>query len=359
MKFAALQQLTGPSFCRPLAPAPRVGLRADHSRMSIRSASMRGGAGRGLSLGLAIIATMAINATAGVASSVTSASAESVKVAEGVYALRGTGGEISAENRGRVANVAFVVGTRGVVVVDTGISYREGEDILAAVKSVSSLPVVLAILTHPGQEAIFGAAAFQARGIPVLAHRAGAELIAARCETCLANLRSTLREALIAGTRVITPDRLIQGNETIDTIGRKLRIIAPDWSSSPGAIAVFDENTSTLIARTLVSIRRVPDLRDANPKGSHEAPGNIVSMRCRHLIPSYGPIGSCDDVVPLVNYLDQLERHMTGLIKEGVGLSELRNRVELPQFAGWDQYDTLHLQNANRTYLRIERSQFD
>ena len=58
-----------------------------------------------------------------------------------------------------------------VAVVNTGASYREGEDIIEAVKSISDRPILLAILTHPGQEAIFGAAAFQARGIPVLAHR--------------------------------------------------------------------------------------------------------------------------------------------------------------------------------------------
>ena len=302
---------------------------------------------------------IAIIAAACVACCIGGARAETVKVAEGVYALLGTGGEISAKNGGRITNVAFVVGTHGVVVIDTGISYREGEDILAAVRSVSSQPVVLAILTHPSQEAIFGAAAFQARGIPVLAHRAAAELIAARCETCLASLRSTLGEDVMAGTRVIAPDRLIQGNETIDTIGRTLRIIAPQWSSSPGAIAVFDESTSTLIAGTLVLIRRIPDLRDANPKSWHDALGNIESTRCRHLIPAYGPIGTCGDVAPFVNYLDELDRRVTGLIKDGVGLAELRNRCDLPQFAGWDQYDTLHPQNANRTYLRIERSQFD
>lgn len=58
-----------------------------------------------------------------------------VLVAAGVYALLGSGGEITPENGGRTANVAFIVGRRGIVVVDTGTSYREGEDIIAAVKA--------------------------------------------------------------------------------------------------------------------------------------------------------------------------------------------------------------------------------
>jgi glyoxylase-like metal-dependent hydrolase (beta-lactamase superfamily II) len=284
---------------------------------------------------------------------------EPVMVAADVYALLGSGGEVTPENGGRTANVAFVVGSRGVVVVNTGISYREGEDIIAAVQSVSKRPILLAILTHPGQEAIFGAAAFQARGIPVLAHRGNAELIAARCETCLRNLRSTLGEDRMAGTRVVEPDRLIAGDETLDLIGRPLRLIAPPWSSAPGAIAVFDEMTSTLIAGSLVSIHRIPDLRDANPKAWRDALVNIESTQCRHLVPGYGAIGSCADVAAFGHYFAELESCVGALLKQGVSLAELRNHCDLPQFARWDQYETLHPQNANRTYLRLEHSQFE
>jgi glyoxylase-like metal-dependent hydrolase (beta-lactamase superfamily II) len=286
------------------------------------------------------------------------ASAAPVPVAEGVYMLPGTGGEISSRNGGRIANVSFVVGPRGVVVVDTGISYRQGEDIIAAVKAVSDRPIMLAVLSHPDQEAVFGAAAFQDRGIPVLAHRAAAELIASRCETCLARLRSTLGEESMAQSRVIKPDRVIDRSEAIDDIGRPLRIIAPGWSSAPGALAVFDPTTSTLITGTLVSIHRIPDLRDADPAGWRDALHQMAATRCRHLIPAYGPVGTCDDIPAFLRYLDALEVRVAELLKEGTGLAELHAHCDLPEFAAWDQYDTLHAQNANRTYLRLERLQF-
>lgn len=284
---------------------------------------------------------------------------EPVRVAADVYALLGSGGEITADNGGRTANVAFIVGPRGVVVVNTGISYAQGEAIIAAVQSVSNRPILLAILTHPGQEAIFGAAAFQARGIPVLAQRSGAELIAARCATCLRNLRATLGEKAMAGTRVVVPDRLIVGDETLDLIGRPLRLIAPPWSSAPGALAVFDEMTATLIAGSLVSIKRIPDLRDAQPKAWRAALVAIEATRCRHLIPGYGPVGTCADVAAFAQYFDALDLRVAALLRQGVGLAELHDRCDLPQFARWDQYQTLHPQNANRTYLRLEGSQLE
>ncbi len=300
----------------------------------------------------------AVLAAACAAHDVRAAQPAAVMVAAGVYALLGSGGEITPDNAGRTANVAFVVGPRGVVVVNTGVSYREGKDIIEAVKSISDRPILLAILTHAGQEAIFGAAAFQARGISVLAHRSSAELIAARCDTCLRNLRSTLGEDRMAGTRVVDPDRLITGDVTLELIGRPLRLIAPPWSSAPGAVAVFDETTSTLIAGSLVSINRIPDMRDADPTGWRDALVNIETTRCRHLVPGYGPVGTCADVATFGQYFAELETRVEALMKAGVSLAELRNRCDLPQFAWWDQYETLHPQNANRTYLRLERSQF-
>ena len=162
----------------------------------------------------------------------------------------------------------------------------------------------------------------------------------------------------MAGTRVVEPDRLINGNETLELIGRPLRLLAPQWSSAPGAIAVFDEMTSTLIAGSLVSINRVPDMRDANPQAWREALMDIEATRCRHLVPGYGPIGTCADVPAFGRYFAELEARVAALMKEGVSLAELRSHCDLPQFAQWDQYETLHPQNANRTYLRLEQAQF-
>ena len=222
---------------------------------------------------------------------------EALRIAEGVYAVPpvavGAGDE-----KPRRGNVVFVIGPRGVAVIDSGISNRDGLTILSAVRKVTEQPVRLVILTHPGQDAIFGAAAFQALGIPVLMHRDAAALIASRCESCLRALKSSLGDDAMRGTRVVVPDRLVDGNEAIDTIGRRLQVIAPAWSSAPGALAVLDERTSTLIAGNLVSLRSVPDMRDADARGWHDALAILAATHCRHLVPGFGAPGRCSCRTP-------------------------------------------------------------
>src|SRR5947199_7391428 len=68
-------------------------------------------------------------------------------VAPGVYVLVAAADTIEAANEGRVANVAFVVGPRGVVVVDSGLSARQGRDVIDAVGRVTRQPIRLLILT--------------------------------------------------------------------------------------------------------------------------------------------------------------------------------------------------------------------
>jgi len=301
---------------------------------------------------------VAVLALVGATHAVGSAPLKTVAVAEGVYALLGSGGEITAERGERIANIGFIIGPRGVIVVDSGASYREGEEIIAAVQSVTNRPIRLVILTHPDQDAVFGAAAFQTRGIPVLAHRRTAELIASRCETCLRNLKALLGDDAMSATRVVEPDRLIDSGETLQLIGRRVRLIAYRWSSAPGAIAVLDEKTSTLMAGSLVAIHRIPDVRDADLTGWRESLTDIAAMRCRRLVPGYGPIGSCADADAVRRYLTALERRVKTLLDEGVSLGELRERCGLPEFSRWDQYEMLHPENASRTYLRLERALF-
>jgi hypothetical protein len=58
-------------------------------------------------------------------------------------------------------------------------------------------------------------------------------------------------------------------------------------------------------------------------------------------------------------YFAALDGHVRTLLAAGVGLAELPARCDLPEFAAWDGYAALHVQNANRAYLRMERDSFN
>jgi glyoxylase-like metal-dependent hydrolase (beta-lactamase superfamily II) len=290
-------------------------------------------------------------------SGMTTRDANVERVADGVYALRLPARALADETI-VPARVSFVVGPGGVVVIDSGLAYDDGRAILEAVERTAHAPVRLAILTQPTQEAIFGAAAYQERGVPVAMHADAARLMASRCETCLERLRGALGARAMHGSRVIVPDRLLHDGEVIDAIARPLRVVAPGWTSAPGAVALVDERTDTLIAGSIVSIDAVPDLRDADVARWRAVLERLARSHCRHLVPSHGPVGSCADIPRLAAYLDALEARVAVLFARGVELGDLAAACDLPGYASWERYNDLHRANASRTYLRLEREAF-
>ena len=283
-----------------------------------------------------------------------------IELAAGVYMLPGSGGEPDAGNLGRVGNAGFIVGRTGVLAIDTGTSYQHGRALLAAIRSVTEQPVRLAIVTHTRQEFLFGGAAFRERGIPIAMQQATADLMATRCETCLKALRTTVGEEAMRGTEMYKPDIRFTDPLGIDAaalIGRSIQVLYFGHSSGPGDIAVFDVRTGTLFAGGLLDAQRIPDVFDADLPRWQQALRSLQAMPLDAIVPGHGPAGSKRIITQVERYLAQLTTRARTLLDAGAALSEVPDASALPEFAGWDQYDTVHRRNASIVFLRHEREQ--
>ena len=283
------------------------------------------------------------------------------EVAPGVYVLRGQAGEIDPTNLGRTANVGFIIGPLGVLAIDSGVSRRHGEAVLAAIRNVTTLPIRQLVLTHVRQEFLFGAAAFQEAGIPVTMHPAAARLMAGRCEGCLKTLQRVLGADEMRGTHVVKPEHLIDpASRAFDAgIGRPVRLLA--WgpgghSSGPGDLAVLDETTGTLFAGGLVDADTIPDVQDADFTGWRTGLAGLQTLAPQRIVPGHGPLAGPGQVKTIARYLDQLDRRTAQLLDAGTALSDVADATQLDEFAGWDQYDTIHRRNASVVFLRHERA---
>lgn len=302
-------------------------------------------------------AEVTAEATAAVTPKVTAnVATEATEVEAGVYMLQGARGEPDATNGGRIGNAGFIVGRSGVVVIDTGTSWRHGEAVMQAVAQVTKQPIKLAIVTHTRQEFLFGAAAFQARGIPVQMHEAAARLMAARCEGCLKTLQRELGAEVMAGTRMFEPDERFTESHAMDMIGRPVLVQHHGHSSGPGDVSVFDVRTGTLFGGGLVDQGRIPDVQDSDLAGWKTALNGLRTLRIQTVVPGHGPMTSPDVIGHTGRYLVQLEARVAELLRNGVALSEVADATDLPEFRRWDQYATIHRRNASIVFLRQEQS---
>ncbi len=278
-----------------------------------------------------------------------------VELAPGVYAMLGNGDAVAPRNHGIVANNGFLVGRSGVVVIDTGSSYRYGRAMIEAIHRVTPLPIELVILTHQAPEFVFGAAAFRDAGVPILSHRRTAELIAARCAICLKNLRRTLGEEEMSGSRVTVPDRTVDDSTRLQVGGRELELLYFGTAATPGDLAVRDVQTGVLFAGALASIGRIPELRNESIPGWLAALDRLNTLNIAKVVPAFGPIVAPARVGETGEYLRALDAAVRHAYASGEGLVSAKERTQATRFRAWKLYSVAHPQNVQRVYLELEQ----
>ncbi len=285
------------------------------------------------------------------------------KIGEGVYAFIGTGGEVTSANLGRIGNAGFIVGSKGVLAIDAGVSHEHGKALFAAIGQVSSKPVKALLITHTMQEFLFGSTAFQAQGVPLWMHARAAELMKQRCSNCLKNLNAALGEKAMLQSKVPTPDHVFNdasvSADLSELIGRKLRVLYFGASSGPGDVAVYDEQSGVLFAGGFVESGRVPNLLDGDMQGWAKALTALQALQPTHVVAGHGPVSDASVISATARYLSELEIAVDEIVKKGTGLADASSQATLTSFQRWDQYALVHPQNVHRTYLRLERRLFD
>lgn len=280
------------------------------------------------------------------------------QLAQGVYAIIGQNAQASPENHGVVGNQGILIGDNGVILIDTGTSARYATEQLAALKRITPKPVVLAINTHQAPAFVFGNGTLALQGVPILAHRDVAALIRQRCERCLKKLNDVLGSQEMANTSVTVPDRTIDGATTITVAGRELEVVYFGHSSSPGSIGIIDLKSGVLFAGGLVTVGRIPDVKDARIDTWLNALDNLKARNLRLLVPGEGPVSAPAQLDDLASYLKALQSVVVQVFEDGAGLAQAAELSQLSQFQHWPLYDPLHNKNVEQQYLQLERKAF-
>lgn len=282
-----------------------------------------------------------------------------IQVAENVYAFIGDRGDVSDTNRGRIGNSGFIVAPEGIIVINTGISFRHGQAMAAAIKRVSELPIRLAIITHAHQQFLMGASYFQQRGVPILTHIKTAQLMQSRCENCLHHLKELLGKREMRGTKVVVPDQYISASEFASVAGITVELHAPGWGNTPGDIAVFHRESGTLFAGGLVDNARVPELRDSKLREWLSILGKLQLFPIKRLVPGHGDVSDVRAIPAFAKYLGAIERKAAALYEQNISLSDAERHGDLPEFSAWVLYREQHHKNIHRAYLQIEQDDLE
>jgi quinoprotein relay system zinc metallohydrolase 2 len=211
------------------------------------------------------------------------------KIDEGIYVHHGVHEDLSDEYHGDICNLSFIVGNKGIAVIDSGGSYKVGQALHEAIREVSQLPILYVINTHVHPDHIFGNAAFEKDNVNFVGHAKLADAMERRKETYMRINQQWLGEAF-AGSKLIKPTIIVDHDLSLDLGDRKLTLTAFPTAHTNTDITILDHKTQTLWTGDLLIAERTPSL-DGDIKGWISVLEELNHMNLKQVVYGHGGIG--------------------------------------------------------------------
>jgi len=278
-----------------------------------------------------------------------------VRVAPDVYAFIGDTGMRTADNEGMNANTGFIVTGEGVVVIDSGPTWKVAKEIHRAIETVTRQPVKIVVNTGGQDHRWLGNGYFKSIGAEIIAARPALADMQARGEMQLDGLRQTLGKK-VAGTQPAYPDRLFDQSEILRLGGQEIQLLYFHGGHTPGDSVVWLPKQNVLFSGDLVYVDRLLGVLPFSSATGWLASFEMMEkLKPKTIIPGHGQV--CDLARArweTGDYLRLLISHMQQAVDKGIALQEAIDSLDQSVFSHLINFDLLKGGNASRVYLEVE-----
>jgi quinoprotein relay system zinc metallohydrolase 2 len=276
------------------------------------------------------------------------------EVAPGVFVHHGIHEELDAGYHGDICNIGFIVGEKGVAVVDSGGSLKVGQQLREAIRKVTQLPILYVINTHVHPDHIFGNAAFKADNPAYVGHAKLTDAMERRRENYMRSNTAWMGDAF-AGSEIVKPTLPVEKSLELDIGGRVLQLTAWPPAHTNADLSVLDSKTATLWTGDLLFIERTPSM-DGDTLSWLKLIPQIRQIPAKRAIPGHGPVTEQWQTA-----FDQEQRYFETLladirrsIKSGIPMEKAMDSAGSSEKNNWVLFDSVNRRNINLLYPLLE-----
>jgi glyoxylase-like metal-dependent hydrolase (beta-lactamase superfamily II) len=217
-----------------------------------------------------------------------------------------------------VPNVGIVVGSKAVLVVDTGMGTRNGDTVLRETMKVGRGKPIYIVTTHVHPEHDMGAHVFPPTSKLIRSKDQLAD-IAAGTGTNLVPVfaqRSALNTELLAGAKHRDADITFNKEYTLDLGGLKARIVAMGTNHTAGDTVVLVDG---VLFSGDVAMKPQPSFANPTAKISHwlASLDRLEGFKAKRIVPSHGGFGGDEIIEGYRAYLTRIRDRSAALRKAG------------------------------------------
>ncbi|TVQ56157.1 MAG: quinoprotein relay system zinc metallohydrolase 2 [Rhodobacteraceae bacterium] len=275
------------------------------------------------------------------------------EVAAGVFVRRGVHELSTTGNAGAIANAGFVIGDEAVAVIDSGGSYEDGRNLLAAIRARTDLPVRWLILTHMHPDHVLGAAAFVDAGATVVGHANLPRALATRGGSYIEGAVRAFGD--IGATRIVAVDETVDTTREIDLGGRLLLLEAHPVAHTDNDLTVRDLATDTWFLGDIVFMSHLPTM-DGSVNGWIALLDDLTVREAARVVPGHGPVSYAwpDAAAPIRAYLAHLREAAREAVREGRPMLEATRAIARRTPPGWALTEAFAERNATVAIREME-----
>lgn len=275
---------------------------------------------------------------------------------DGIYVHHGVHEDMSEGYHADICNISFIVGSKGIAVIDTGGSLKTGQALREAIRQVSELPILYVINTHVHPDHIFGNAAFTQDKATFVGHEKLPDAMERRRENYLRINQQWLGEAF-AGSEIVKPSMLVKTTANLDLGDRTLLLTAYPVAHTNTDLTVLDKKSSTLWTGDLLFIERTPSI-DGDIKGWLAVINELKNNEAEFAIPGHSSSLKDANWKKQLNdqerYLWTLLNDIRASIKKGEVMEKAMGTAASSERRYWQLFDIVNRRNVNNIYPALE-----
>jgi glyoxylase-like metal-dependent hydrolase (beta-lactamase superfamily II) len=277
-----------------------------------------------------------------------------IEVANDSYAIVGPLTDRSPENFGNNATFGFVVSDEGVLLIDSGGSWKGAEKIEAAIKTVTDKPVIKVINTGGQDHCWFGNDYFAQQGAELISSSTTQADQKAREAQQVMRITNLTGDAY-QGTQPIYANTLLYSESAISLGSKTVQFIPVGHTHTPGENFVWLPESSVLYTGDTVFVDRMLGVA---PQSQHliwiEAFEVIESLNPKVIVPGHGAPTTVEKAkADTLNYLTFLREKIGVLIEEGGDMQRVSS-IDQSAFSYLNVYEEIHGRNAQRVFEEME-----
>lgn len=242
-----------------------------------------------------------------------------VAIAEDTWVVVGRTEDFTPANGGNIANAAFIDTGDGVIVIDTGATWRYGQALRQAIARVTASPIRAVWNTHHHPDHFLGNQAFAE--LPIAALPATREGIRTDGNAFADNVYRMAGD-WAKGTEVVAPSAdLVPGTRRIGH--HEIRILALSGHTDAD-LAIFDATTGVLITGDLAFHERAPTTPHADIERWLASLDTLAALPYRVLVPGHGrPTRDDTPLAQTRRWLTWLDAALRRAADEGLDAAEV------------------------------------